>query len=254
MVPNVVWFWKNYLPTCVKSHENFFSSKNGLHEKMFAQKVTQYFFGHVWENSGQNPSHPKTFAFSYTYVLHYITFPDFCVQQSHATNPPPPYLEVNVWRFDAVIVTQLGRTGIRSEVSQPDSADQKTDMSDLQYHHYMTPQEWTWLLCIVRVVSAIGVGAGKFLGVRMIFAQISSNFLEKILDHFCANIFLWRPFLEWKKVFMWFCTCWGPIFFNQSTLDAIFAHIFSEFVQIFRDIAKVFTDFAQISAYFSNYP
>jgi len=35
------------------------------------------------------------------------------------------------------------------------------------------------------------------------------------------------------------------MFLNQSRLDAIFAHIFREFLQIFRDFAKVFTDFAQ---------
>jgi len=75
-----------------ESYEDLFLEvipKEDLLEKMFAQKVAQNFFGQVWENSGQNPSHPKTFAF-YTYVLHFITFLDFCVQQSHATKPPPP--------------------------------------------------------------------------------------------------------------------------------------------------------------------
>jgi len=76
-----------------KSHEDLFLEfipKEGLLEKMFAQKVAQNFFGQVCGNSGQNPSHPRKFAFSYTYVLHYITFLDFCVQQSHATKSPPP--------------------------------------------------------------------------------------------------------------------------------------------------------------------
>jgi len=45
----------------------FCSFKNGLHEKIFAQKVVQNFFGTVRGNSGKNPSHPKKFACSYTY-------------------------------------------------------------------------------------------------------------------------------------------------------------------------------------------
>ena len=45
----------------------FFHSKNSLHEKIFTQKLAQKFFGHVWGNSGKRPSHPQTFACSYTY-------------------------------------------------------------------------------------------------------------------------------------------------------------------------------------------
>ena len=71
----------------------------------------------------------------------------------------------------------------------------------------------------MQVIPAIGVGASKFLRVRRIFSRISSNLPKKFWATFCENIFLWRPFLEWKKVFMWFCTCWGSIFSNQSTLD-----------------------------------
>jgi len=40
----------------------------GLHEKIFAQKVAKKFFGQVWGNSGNNPSHPQKCACSYTYV------------------------------------------------------------------------------------------------------------------------------------------------------------------------------------------
>jgi len=81
---------KKWRSTFAKSHEDLFLEviqKEGLFEKMFPQKLTQNFFGQIRQNSGQNLSHPKTFAFFYTYVLHYTTFPDFCVQQSHATNP-----------------------------------------------------------------------------------------------------------------------------------------------------------------------
>jgi len=76
-----------------ESHEDLFLEvipKEDLLEKMFAQKVAQNVFGQVWGNSGQKPSLPKKCAFCYTYVLHCINFLDFCVQQSHATKPPPP--------------------------------------------------------------------------------------------------------------------------------------------------------------------
>ena len=35
---------------------------------------------------------------------------------------------------------------IRSQVSQPASADKGADMSELQAHHCITPAQWTWLL------------------------------------------------------------------------------------------------------------
>ena len=38
----------------------------GLHEKIFAQKVVQNFFGQVWGKSDKIPLHPQTFACSYT--------------------------------------------------------------------------------------------------------------------------------------------------------------------------------------------
>jgi len=86
----------------------------------------------------------------------------------------------------------------------------------------------------MHVAACIGVGAGKFLGVHRIFAWISPNFPEIFLGHFCANIFRWRPFfgMTSKKVFMWFCTCWAPFFSNQSTLGAIFVHIFWDFAKV----------------------
>ena len=36
-------------------------------ENLYA-KIAQRLFGQVWGNSGKNPSHPQTFAFSYTYA------------------------------------------------------------------------------------------------------------------------------------------------------------------------------------------
>jgi len=42
--------------------------KNGRHEKIFAQKVAQNFFGQVCGNSGKTPSNPQKFACFYTYA------------------------------------------------------------------------------------------------------------------------------------------------------------------------------------------
>ena len=67
----------------------------------------------------------------------------------------------------------------------------------------------------------IGVGAGKILGVRMIFARILTNFPEN----------------------------WAPVFSNQKMLGAIFAHTFTEFVKVFRDFALMLKDFHQIKPF-----
>ena len=71
----------------------------------------------------------------------------------------------------------------------------------------------------------MGVGAGKFLGVRKIFARISPIVPEKFSEEESLHV----------------------IFSNQTTLGPIFARILRKFAQIFRGFAQVFTDFAQIS-------
>jgi len=97
----------------------------------------------------------------------------------------------------------------------------------------------------------VGVGAGKFLGVQRIFAQISLNLPEKNFGHFLCKYFSWRPYFGWlpKKGLD---VILDANFSNQSTLGAIFAHVFREFAQIFRDFARVFADFAQISTDFAQ--
>jgi len=92
----------------------------------------------------------------------------------------------------------------------------------------MTPQELTWLLYNVRVISAIGVGAGKFLWVRRIFARISSNLPEKFLDHLLCEYFFLKTVFGMKKTFHVILHTLGPIFSKQSKLGAAFARIFSE--------------------------
>jgi len=47
MASNVLWFEKIGSQRVQIHMKTFFRSKNGLHEKIFAQKVVQKFFGHV---------------------------------------------------------------------------------------------------------------------------------------------------------------------------------------------------------------
>jgi len=89
----------------------------------------------------------------------------------------------------------------------------------------------------------IGEEAGKFLGVRKIFAWISPKLPEKILDHFLCD----------------FHVILGVIFSNQSTLCAIFIkskqvgrHFCSYFYGVCPDFSKVFTNFAQTSTDFAQ--
>jgi len=76
----------------------------------------------------------------------------------HAEKRLLPLLDVNVWRCIAVLLLrkkgqQYCRTN-RQQVSHPASAGKGADMSELQCHHCMTPEEWTWLLCNASVIPA----------------------------------------------------------------------------------------------------
>jgi len=92
------------------------------------------------------------------------------------------------------------------------------------------------------MVSTTGEGAGKFLGMRKIFAR-------KVLGDFAYKFFpqrSWRPFFEMTSLFrddlgmkkglhVFFCILW-----NQTRLGAIFARIFRYLAQIFKDFAQIF--------------
>jgi len=68
------------------------------------------------------------------------------------------------------------------------------------------------------MVSTIGVGAGKLLGVRKIFARIFSNLPEKVWATLPTNFFpqrSWRSFfgMTSKKVLhVFFCKRWAPFY------------------------------------------
>ena len=85
--------------------------------------------------------------------------------------------------------------------------------------------------------ASIGVRAGKFLGVRRIFAQISPNLPEKCLWDFCLQIFptqrswkhFWcdlqkrssRVFLQTLGTVFWSQTTLGTVFWSQTTLGTV---------------------------------
>jgi len=50
--------------------------------------------------------------------------------------------------------TKISSRAIYSKVLQPASAGKGADMSELQAHHCMTSEQWTWLLCSVSVILA----------------------------------------------------------------------------------------------------
>jgi len=84
------------------------------------------------------------------------------------------------------------------------------------------------------------VGAGKFWGVRRIFARMSPNLPKK---HFVwllpTNVLQqrsWRPFLEWprkKGFYVLFCKSWTPLFARFSGVLLGFSEILPKFWRIF---------------------
>jgi len=93
----------------------------------------------------------------------------------------------------------------------------------------------------VNVSTGIGVGAGKFLGVRRIFARISPNLPEMLLCNFCPQIFT----KDMKTCFFGMIPKKGLTCVFLQALAAIFAWIFRDLTQIVRGFAQIFRDFAQ---------
>ena len=84
------------------------------------------------------------------------------------------------------------------------------------------------------IISPIGLGAGKILGVRRNFAQILPNLLEKYFKKVSSH----------KKLFV---SIRAPLVSNQTMLGAIFAQIFREFYKVLRDFSLILEDFTRIS-------
>ena len=73
------------------------------------------------------------------------------------------------------------------------------------------------------LLTDIGLGAGKCLGVRRNFAQIIPNLPEKYFKKSSSCQFGRRVIFKKKKLFM---SIRAPLFSNQSMFGAIFAQIF----------------------------
>jgi len=76
--------------------------------------------------------------------------------------------------------TKSNSITMRSQVRQLEYADEGVDMSGLQAHHCITPEQWSWLLCNV-TVSVILVNkvplqeVNQLIGIKM----LSSDFLKR---------------------------------------------------------------------------
>jgi len=104
--------------------------------------------------------------------------------------------------------------------------------------------------------NTIVVGAGKFLGVQMIFARISPNLLENFwatFVHCMKTVFQMTPE---KNFFMSFH--FGRHFLKPKHAGRHFFHIKTRWAPCLlafsgsMEFVKVFTDFAQISTYFAR--
>jgi len=86
------------------------------------------------------------------------------------------------WTFEGLLVcycyaTKTSSRIIRSQVLQPASAGKRTDMSKLQAHHCMTPEDWIWLLCSASIIPANKLSLQKLyqlVGIKL----LTSGFLE----------------------------------------------------------------------------
>jgi len=96
------------------------------------------------------------------------------------------------------------------------------------------------------ILGTIGVGAGKFLGVRRIFVRISPNLPEKLLCHFLCKHFLKQTFF-WDELYKRssFCKRLAP-FFQIKPRWAPFLPRCSGFCEVFHSFAQISTDFARI--------
>jgi len=66
---------------------------------------------------------------------------------------------------------------IRSQVGQPAPAGKGADMSELQAHQCMTPEQWSWLRCSVSVIPAKNV-IGRIKSIIIGIELLTWNFLE----------------------------------------------------------------------------
>jgi len=94
------------------------------------------------------------------------------------------------------------------------------------------------------MLSTIGVGAGKFLGLRRILPEFSQT-CPKSFGRLCLQFFpskIMKTFLGWppKKVFVCLSANVGRHFMKSNKVARLFSRIFKDFAQIFKDFARIF--------------
>jgi len=81
--------------------------------------------------------------------------------------------------FFVCYTTKTNSEATRSQVWQSSPAGKGADMSELQAHHCMTPEQWTWLLRSVSVVPANKLPLqemNELIGIEL----LTSSFLENL--------------------------------------------------------------------------
>jgi len=78
----------------------------------------------------------------------------------------------------------------------------------------------------------IGVGAGKFWGLRRIFVWISTNLPDKFFCYYLCEYFFMKTVFQMASKIKGVHVILGAIFFKSKHLGALFAHIFREFALI----------------------
>jgi len=70
---------------------------------------------------------------------------------------------------------------MRSQVSQPASAGKGADISEIQAHHYMAPEQWNWLLCSVNVISEnkVLLELNQLIGIKLLTSDLLEIFGSK---------------------------------------------------------------------------
>jgi len=124
-----------------------------------------------------------------------------------------------------VIVKTSSRT-IRSQVLQPASASKWADMSELQAHHCMTPEQWTWS---VKVIPANKLSLQE-LNQLIRITLMTSDFLEMFGSQ-CQSTNARLPFLCGSHV----ATTQCEIAVGICTLHIIAATVNAAFPAVVRD-------------------
>jgi len=81
-----------------------------------------------------------------TISLHYLAR---CLRSTITCGKTPSAATRSRWTFEVLLCYCYAKKTndriIRSDISQPASAGERADMSELQAHHCIASEQWTWL-------------------------------------------------------------------------------------------------------------